>query len=97
MIATWQAVGAQPAGDGSSDAGAASGHDRGLHAAAPSQSIKNRPSDYENRTLASVRSRKTNRTGLSHSVSRLRGRSLISVHADSRSSRLICEFSRANV
>ncbi len=44
-----QAVGAQPFGDRVSDAGSASGHDRGLHAQA--SAIKNRPSDYENRTL----------------------------------------------
>ena len=44
-----QAVGAQALGDGLSNAGAASGHDRGLHAQA--SAIKNRPSDYENRTL----------------------------------------------
>jgi hypothetical protein len=44
-----QAVGAQPLGDRRSDAGAASGNDRGLHAQA--SAIKNRPSDYENRTL----------------------------------------------
>ena len=44
-----QAVGAQPLGDRLSNAGAASGHDRGLHAQA--SAIKNRPSDYENRTL----------------------------------------------
>ena len=45
------AVGAQPIRDGLADAGAASGDDGGLHAAAPVSIIKNLPSDYENRTL----------------------------------------------
>jgi hypothetical protein len=36
-------------GHGLSNAGAATGHHRGLHAQA--SAIKNRPSDYENRTL----------------------------------------------
>ena len=42
-------AGAQPLGDGLSDAGAATRHNRGLHA--QSSVVKNRPSDYENRTL----------------------------------------------
>ena len=59
-----QAVGAQPLGDRVSDAGSASGHDRGLHAQA--SAIKNRPSDYENRTLGELRSRKTTTETDSH-------------------------------
>ncbi|GAC1405784.1 MAG: hypothetical protein NVS4B6_22970 [Mycobacterium sp.] len=45
-----QAVGAQPVGDGLPDTGTAAGYDSGFHAQA--SAIKNRPSDYENRTLA---------------------------------------------
>jgi hypothetical protein len=45
-------VGAQPIGDGLTDAGSASGDNGGLHGSAPVSDIKNLPSDYENRTLA---------------------------------------------
>ena len=61
-------VGAQPIRDGLADARAASGDDGGLHAAAPVSIIKNLPFEYENRTLASVQSRKTNQARLSHPI-----------------------------
>jgi hypothetical protein len=46
-----QAIGAQPLSDGLADAGATTGHDGVLHVTAWRSTIKNRPSDYENRTL----------------------------------------------
>src|SRR5215213_9866054 len=69
-----QAIGAQPSRDSQADAGAASSYDRRLHAGA--SAIKNRPSDYENRTLGAcvparhhwsrVRTGETFGSGLSH-------------------------------
>jgi hypothetical protein len=62
--------------DGLADAGATTGHDGVLHVTAWRSTIKNRPSDYENRTLGNcdparqsrnpIRTGETFEGGLSH-------------------------------